>query len=140
MSSEIEKIVTGATPQLQQIINIYTKFLPAWTYPYVGMFIAGSVVFLAWFGGRLFFPNSSLLIRILGLWSIAFVEYAVLIPTIGASVEVLHMSESTLAVLIHAVQLVMFMVLNKFTLKAPFTMKHAIAFALMIAAVFIAAL
>ncbi len=137
--STVEKIVTGATPQLQKIINIYTKFLPAWTYPYVGFIIAGSVVFLSWFGGRLFFPNSSLLVRILGLWSIAFVEYSVLIPTIGASVEVLHMSESTLAVLIHAVQLTMFMILNKFTLKAPFTMKHAIAFALMIAAVFIAA-
>jgi uncharacterized protein (DUF486 family) len=130
-------VSTAATTQLRNIVGMFSKFLPTWLFPYVGFVLAGSIVFVAWFGGRMLFPGSSLLVRILGLWGIALLEYSILIPTIGGSVEVLKISESTLAVLIHAVQLIMFMILNRFTLKAPFQIKHAIAFALIIASIFV---
>lgn len=121
------------------IIESYEKLLPRWTFPYVGFTLAGMIVFVAWFGGRVLFPTFTLIPRILSLWSIALLEYIVLIPTIGASVEILEIPESTLAVLIHAAQLAMFFLLNNFLLKSVFTLRHAFAFSLMIFAIFLVA-
>ena len=121
------------------IIESYEKLLPRWTFPYVGFTLAGMIVFVAWFGGRVLFPTFTLIPRILSLWSIALLEYIVLIPTIGASVEMLEIPESTLAVLIHAAQLAMFFLLNNFLLKSVFTLRHAFAFSLMIFAIFLVA-
>ena len=121
------------------IIESYEKLLPRWTFPYVGFTLAGMSVFVAWFGGRVLFPTFTLIPRILSLWSIALLEYIVLIPTIGASVEILEIPESTLAVLIHAAQLAMFFLLNNFLLKSVFTLRHAFAFSLMIFAIFLVA-
>lgn len=132
-------MVTSALPQLQAVFSTYTKFLPASSWPWVVLTVAAMTQFFAWFGGSYLFPNASLVGRIFRLWMIAAIEYIVLIPGIGASVEILKISESTIAVLIHALQLIVFFIMNKFTIKATFTIKHAIAFALMIAAVFIAA-
>ena len=121
------------------LIETYEKLLPRWTFPYVGFTLAGMIVFVAWFGGRVLFPTFTLIPRILSLWSIALLEYIVLIPTIGASVEILEIPESTLAVLIHAAQLAMFFLLNNFLLKSVFTLRHAFAFSLMIFAIFLVA-
>ena len=121
------------------IIESYEKLLPRWTFPYLGFTLAGMIVFVAWFGGRVLFPTFTLIPRILSLWSIALLEYIVLIPTIGASVEILEIPESTLAVLIHAAQLAMFFLLNNFLLKSVFTLRHAFAFSLMIFAIFLVA-
>lgn len=130
---------SAAHKEFLKIIETYELLLPRWTFPYVGFIIAGSIVFVAWFGGRVLFPNFSLIPRILSLWCIALMEYLVLIPTIGASVEILEISESTLAVLIHAAQLAMFFLLNNYMLKSEFTLRHAIAFTLMIIAIFLVA-
>lgn len=130
---------TAAYPQLQKLVSMYSKVLPTWTWPWVSLALAAVTQFFAWFGGSYLFPGTILPLRVLGLWLIAAIEYMILIPGIGASVEVLKISESTLAVIIHAFQLVAFFILNRFTLKANFTLKHAIAFALMIVAVFIVA-
>ena len=130
---------SGSTEQFKQIIQVYSMFAPKWTFTAVGFLLAGAVVFVAWFGGRVFFPTFTLVPRIMSLWSIALLEYFILIPTIGVSVEVLNISESTLAVLIHAAQLFMFFVLNGFILKSPFTANHAVAFLLMISAILLVA-
>lgn len=130
---------SGSTEQFRQIIQIYSRFAPKWTFTPVGFLLAGAVVFVAWFGGRVFFPSFTLIPRILSLWSIALLEYFILIPTIGASVEVLNIPESSLAVLIHAAQLFMFFVLNGIILNSPFTANHAVAFLLMISAIFLVA-
>lgn len=130
---------TNAKKEFEYIINLYSKIAPKWTFPYIGFIIAGSIVFLGWFGGRILFPTYSLIPRILLSWTIALFEYIFLIITIGASVEVLNIPESTLAILIHAAQLGMFFLLNMLILKSEFTMKHGFAFILMIAAIFLVA-
>ena len=130
---------SGSTEQFKQIINVYSQFAPKWSFTPVGFLLAGAVVFIAWFGGRVLFPTFSLVPRIFALWSIALLEYFILIPTIGASVEVLNIPESSLAVLIHAAQLTMFFVLNGFVLKSSFTANHAVAFLLIIFAVLLVA-
>jgi TRAP-type mannitol/chloroaromatic compound transport system permease small subunit len=62
----------------------------------------------------------------------------ILIPGIGASAEVLGKSESQLAIIFHAYQLIIFYILNNYTIQAEFTDKHMYAFILMIASVYIA--
>lgn len=133
-------IITSATPQLKTILEKYSMFLPRASWPWVTMTLAAFCQFFAWFGGRYLFPTATLFPRIIYLWLIAFIEYFVLIPGIGASVEILKMSESTLAIIIHAIQLCVFFVINRYTLKAAFTVKHAIAFALMLVAIVVAVL
>ena len=130
---------SGSTEQFKQIIRVYSRFAPKWTFTPVGFLLAGAVVFVAWFGGRVLFPTFTLIPRIFALWSIALLEYFILIPTIGASVEVLDIPESSLAVLIHSAQLFMFFVLNGFVLHSPFTANHGVAFLLMISAIFLVA-
>lgn len=63
------------------------------------------------------------------------VEYSVLVPGIGASVEVLGYSPNSLAVLSNAFQLIAYFILNLFTTKVPFTWRQYTAFGLIITAV-----
>lgn len=132
-------INTKASSELIKITEIYNKYLPLKTFPWVMLSVASIVQFFAWFGGRYLFPNSTLINRVILLWLIAAIEFIILIPGIGASVEILGYSESFLAIIFHAFQLVIFYILNRFTLKAQFTKKHYIAFILMILSVLIVA-
>lgn len=132
-------IKTNASAELIKITEIYNNYLPLKTFPWIMLASASIVQFFAWFGGRYLFPNSTLLNRVILLWLIAGIEFLILIPGIGASSEILGYSESFLAIIFHAFQLVIFYILNKFTLKAEFTFKHAIAFVLMILSVVIVA-
>lgn len=131
-------IKTNASAELIKITETYNKYLPITTFPWVMLASAATVQFFAWFGGRYLFPNSTLLNRVILLWLIAGIEFLILIPGIGASAEILGYSESFLAIIFHAFQLVIFYILNRFTLKAEFTKKHLIAFILMILSVIIA--
>jgi uncharacterized protein (DUF486 family) len=132
-------INTKASTELLQITKIYKKYLPIETFPWVMLSAASIVQFFAWFGGRYLFPNVHLGQRIFFLWLIAAIEFIILIPGIGASAEILGYSESFLAIIFHAFQLVIFYILNKITLKAEFTKKHYLAFILMILSVLIVA-
>jgi uncharacterized protein (DUF486 family) len=136
MSNKI--IETASTNELIKIVNTYKSYLPISTFPYVVLCLASIAQFFAWFGGRYLFPNSGLYSRIIYLWFIALIEFIILIPGIGASAEVLGNSESQLAIIFHAYQLIIFYILNKYTLKSEFTDNHMYAFILMISSVYIA--
>jgi uncharacterized protein (DUF486 family) len=129
---------TNAKSELNKITNYYSKYLPLNTFPWVMLTLAAIAQFFAWFGGRYLFPKASLYKRIFYLWCIAFIEFGILIPAIGASTEILGHSEAYLAILFHAFQLVVFFVLNRFTLKSPFTTKHLLSFLLMGCAICVA--
>lgn len=125
--------------QLNKIVDYYTKFLPRNSFPWVILFLAACAQFFAWYGAGYFFPNVSIQKRTLYSWLMAFVEFNILIPGIGASVTIIGQSETFLNILYHAFGLTAFFILNKITLKAPFNKRHLIAFILMISAVIIAA-
>jgi uncharacterized protein (DUF486 family) len=132
-------IKTNATNELTSVLKHYNKFLPSYTFPWVVLALASIAQFFAWFGGRYLFPQAKLMKRIIYLWFIAFIEFIILIPGIGVSSEILGYSESYLALIFHAFQLVIFYILNRYTIKAPFTKKHMIAFILMGASVMVVA-
>jgi uncharacterized protein (DUF486 family) len=132
-------IKTGSTESLIKLVEFYKKYLPINTFPWVVLCLASIAQFFAWFGGRYLFPDAGLYKRITYLWWIAGIEFIILIPGIGASAEILGHSESYLAIIFHAYQLIIFYILNKYTLKADFNNNHMIAFILMIASVLVAA-
>ena len=132
-------MITNAHNDLIKFTDYYKKILPINTFPWVVLALASIAQFFAWFGGKYLFPKATLMKRIFFLWLIALIEFMILIPGIGASTEVLGQSESYLAIIFHAFQLVIFFILNKYTIKAEFNKKHAIAFILMIISVLIAA-
>jgi uncharacterized protein (DUF486 family) len=115
---------SGSFKELKQIIDIYQSFLPRYTFPVVFLSIAACAVFFAWFGGNYLFHSSSLSQRIVYSWFIALIEYIFLIIGIGGSVEVLSMSQNTISILIHALQLIAYFILNLFTTKYELTWKH----------------
>ena len=128
-----------AYPQLKAIVSAYGQYLPVSTYPWVTLSVAACSVFFAWFGGNYLFHDYSLWPRMLCSWSISALEYSFLLPGIGASVEVLGYSQNSLAVIIHALQLAAYFVLNMFTTQSPITWRHCVAFPMMIAAVILVA-
>ena len=132
-------MVTNAHNDLQKFTDFYKKILPINTFPWIVLGLASIAQFFAWFGGKYLFPKATLAHRIFFLWLIALIEFIILIPGIGASTEILGYSESYLAIIFHAFQLVIFYILNKYTIKSKFTKNHAIAFVLMIVSVIIAA-
>ncbi len=132
-------MTTNAYNDLSKLTENYKKILPVSTFPWVMLAAASVAQFFAWYGGKYLFPKARLLKRIFFLWLIAIIEFALLIPGIGASTEILGYSESFLSITFLAFHLVVFFILNRFTIKAEFNKKHAIAFVLMITAVLIAA-
>lgn len=131
--------LSSSTPQLKSIVNFYSKYLPTSTYPWVMLTLASCCVFFSWFGGQYLFPNATLVPRMFYSWIFTAIEYSFLLPGIGASVEVLGMSQNTLAIILHAIQITVYLVLNKLTTNFEITKKHLIAFPLMVLSVIIAA-
>ena len=115
---------SGAYAELSKIVQIYQTVLPKWTFPFVTLTAAACAVFFAWFGGNYLFHESTLWPRLFYSWMIALLEYVFLIIGIGGSVEVLHYSQNTISILIHAFQLIAYFVLNLFTTKVEFTWKQ----------------
>jgi len=115
---------SGAYSQLKNIVNTYSYFLPKWTYPIVTLTIASCSVFFSWFGGNYLFHSYPLFLRMFCQWLFTIIEYAVLLPGIGGSIEILGYSQNSLAVLVNAFQLIVYFILNKFTTKVFFTWRH----------------
>lgn len=66
---------------------------------------------------------------------VTVIEYSVLVPGIGASVEVLGYSQTSLALLSNAFQIFAYLILNLFTTKAHVTWRHYTAIALILTAI-----
>jgi len=126
-------------PEIKAIVDAYGRVLPVATYPWVTLSVAACAVFFAWFGGKYLFPTFTLYPRMLSQWSISALEYSFLLPGIIGSVEVLGYSPNSIAILIHALQLAAYFVLNLLTTQIPLTWRHAVAFPLMIVAVLLVA-
>jgi len=126
---------SGAYSSFKQIVDAYSTILPTWTFPLLTLSIASCSVFFSWFGGTYLFYNDPLLTRMIHQWMFTIIEYSVLVPGIGASVEVLGYSQNSLAILSNAFQLIAYFILNKFTTKVVFEWRHYTAFALVITAI-----
>jgi uncharacterized protein (DUF486 family) len=124
-----------AYDELKRIVEAYSKIFPKETYPWVMLSAASCAVFFGWFGGKYLFGNYELLPRMVSQWSISLIEYTFLLPGIGGATEVLGYSQNSMAVIIHAIQLTAYFILNIFTTKIPFTWRHAVSFILMIVAI-----
>jgi hypothetical protein len=70
-------------------------------------------------------------------WMFTIIEYSVLVPGIGASVEVLGYPQTSLALLSNAFQILAYLILNLFTTKAIVTWRQYTAFVLTITAIVI---
>lgn len=119
---------SAAYPSLKAIVKAYTRIFPAWTYPIVTLIIASSSVFFSWFSGTYFFYHYPLFQRMVCQWLITIIEYSVMLPGIGGSIEVLGYSQNSLAILSNAFQLIMYFILNLFTTKVVFTWRHYTAY------------
>jgi len=126
---------SGAYSSFKQLVDAYSTILPTWTFPFLTLSIASCSVFFSWFGGTYLFFRDPLLTRMIRQWMFTVIEYSVLVPGIGASVEVLGYSQNSLAVLSNAFQLIAYFILNRFTTKVAFEWRHYTAFALIISAI-----
>jgi len=123
-------MVTKAYPQLKAIVEYYGKFLPINTFVMVTLSLASAVVFFAWFGGDYLFGSFPLLQRMVMQWSLSILEYPFLLLGIGGAVEVLGYSQNSIALLIHALQLTGYFILNAYTTKDKVTLKNLASFLL----------
>ena len=126
---------SGAYSSFKRIVDAYTTILPAWSFPLVTLSIASCSVFFSWFGGTYLFFHDPLLTRMIHQWMFTIIEYSVLVPGIGASVEVLGYSQTSLALLSNAFQIFAYLILNLFTTKAHVTWRHYTAIALILTAI-----
>jgi uncharacterized protein (DUF486 family) len=125
---------TAATHQLRKLIEIYARYLPLKSFPYVTLTIAGAFQVMAWLGGSTLLAGFTLFLRIFLLWLLALGEYTFMSPTMNAGVEVLGMNEANLVILYQVITLFVFLVFNIFVFKKPFTWRHGIAVTLLMIA------
>uniref|UniRef100_A0A6C0HYR0 Uncharacterized protein n=1 Tax=viral metagenome TaxID=1070528 RepID=A0A6C0HYR0_9ZZZZ len=128
---------SAAYPSLKQIVHVYSTILPTWTFPFLTLTIASCSVFFSWFSGTYLFYDQPLLTRMIRQWMFTVIEYSVLVPGIGASIEVLGYSQNSLALLSNVFQLISYFILNRVTTKVPFTWRQYTAFGFIIAAIFL---
>jgi uncharacterized protein (DUF486 family) len=126
---------SGAYPDLKKIVTGYSSIFPSWTFPIVTLTLASCSVFFSWFGGSYLFYNFPLAQRMFCQWLFTIIEYLILLPGIGGSIEVLGYSQNSLAVLVNAFQLIVYFILNKFTTKVVFTWRHYTSIILIIIAI-----
>ena len=105
------------------------------SFPLVTLSIASCSVFFSWFGGTYLFFDEPLLPRMIHQWMFTMIEYSVLVPGIGASVEVLGYPQTSLALLSNAFQIFAYLIINLFTTKAHVTWKHYTAIVFIITAI-----
>jgi hypothetical protein len=121
-------MVTKAYPQLKSVVEYYGKFLPINTFVMVMLSLASAVVFFAWFGGDYLFGGLPLIQRMVMQWSLSILEYPFLLLGIGGAVEVLGYSQNSISLLIHALQLTIYFILNAYTTKDKVTLKNLASF------------
>ena len=85
--------MTKSTQQLKYLLDMYYKFLPKASFPYIPFIIAAFFQSLAWMSGPIFLDNYSLLPRMLILLLFAAGEYLFMSPAMNAGVEILGMKE-----------------------------------------------
>lgn len=132
------KTTTAATVELSKLINLYKRFLPIKTFPWIPLTVAALFQVFAWTSGSTLLAQFSLVPRILILWIFAGMEYLWMSPSMNAGVEVLGMSEPLLVVIYQVVTLVVFMVVNTTVYHNPFKWNYAASFVLLAAAVYMA--
>lgn len=130
--------MTAATSQLKTLVQLYQKYLPWWTFPFLPLGIAAAFQSIAWMAGPIFFKHLTLIPRILVLWLFAAGEYTFMSPTMNAGVEVLGMSEPMLVTIYQVMTLIVFMLMDVFLFKKPFPFKYFVSFFLLALAVYIA--
>lgn len=128
---------SAATPELTTLVNAYTKFFPISTFPWIPLCCAAVFQVFAWFGGR-FLGGLTLLPRILVLWLFAFGEYAIMSPSMNASVELFKMTEPFLVVIYQVLTLVVFTIINTLVFKNPFQFKYIVSYIFLSLAVYVA--
>ena len=85
---------TVARPELQNLLNIYTKILPLKTFPFIPFIIAAFFQSLAWMSGPIFLSNFTLIPRMFILILFAAGEYLFMSPAMNAGVEIFNMKEN----------------------------------------------
>lgn len=120
--------MTKSTQQLKYLLDMYYKFLPKASFPYIPFIIAAFFQSLAWMSGPIFLDNYSLLPRMLILLLFAAGEYLFMSPTMNAGVEVLGMREPHLVIEYHIITLFVFIIVNIFLFKKAFEKKYALSF------------
>jgi uncharacterized protein (DUF486 family) len=129
---------TAATNELQKLVDIYKKYLPIQTFPFIPLIIAAFFQCLAWMSGPNLFYNYSLLPRLGIMWLLAGGEYLFMMPVMNASIEVLKKHEPFLVVIYQVITLVVFIFVNVFIFKKEFELKYLISFIFLGLAVFVA--
>lgn len=124
---------SAARPQLQALLNAYTRILPASTFPIVPFVVASFFQVFAWFGGR-FLGRLTLVPRVLTLWLFALGEYSFMSPAMNAATEVMGMSENVLIILYNVAGLVVFAIVSAFIFRNEFSWRQALALLLLAAA------
>ena len=128
---------TKATEELKNLITLYTKILPIWTFPFIPLIIAAFFQSLAWLSGPTLFQNLSLLPRLLMMLLLASGEYLFMMPAMNAGMEIFGMREALLVVIYQITTLMVFMIVDLFIFKKPFKLKYAVAFFLLALAIYI---
>lgn len=118
---------SSSTPQLRKLLNIYNKFLPSSTFPYIPFIIAACFQSIAWVGGPIIFNNFTIVPRTIILMLIGLGEYLFMSPAMNAGVEVMNMKEPQLVITYHTTTLIIFILINIFVFKKTFEMKYVFA-------------
>ena len=119
---------TAATPQLRNLLNMYTKILPLKTFPFVPFIIAAFFQSFAWMSGPIFLAKYTLVPRMGILLLFAAGEYLFMSPAMNAGVEIFNMKESYLVITYHIITLLVFIFVNIFIFKKIFETKYIFAF------------
>ncbi len=119
---------TAATPQLRNLLSIYTKILPLKTFPFVPFIIAALFQSFAWMSGPIFLGKYTLAPRMFILILFAAGEYLFMSPAMNAGVEIFNMKESYLVITYHIITLLVFIFVNIFIFKKMFETKYIFAF------------
>jgi len=121
-------MITKSTPQLQHLLDLYYRFLPKITFPYIPFIIAAFFQSLAWVSGPIFLKNYTLLPRMLILILFAAGEYIFMSPAMNAGVEILNMDEPQLVIGYHVTTLFVFIFVNVYIFRKAFELKYMLAF------------
>ncbi len=119
---------TVATPQLKNILDIYTKILPIETFPFIPFIIAAFFQSLAWMSGPIFLSKYTMGPRVFILILFAVGEYIFMSPAMNIGVEVFNLTESYLVITYHIITLLVFIFVNIFIFKKTFEIKYIFAF------------